>query len=214
MKLIEIDGPSAVGKTSISKLIIDYYNGNFVNEILIDEKSPFKKFNDEESFLKNQIWIFEKYYNRLNKLDMNKDLYFIDIGLIEILTFSKYYPVIKKIDWNITKEFLNIIQNFDLTKPIAYIIIYLNASEENLKLRKTLDTSRLRSHHSENIEISKYQKEHLENLKKIWSDRIYFLDANKEKKVVLEDVKKIIDTAKPNTKPITIGNLVEEIFCL
>lgn len=218
---LEINGLSAVGKTTLSEKLIEKNNGIIVEEIHQDKKNKISDKNrvkadiTRDTFLEKQVSLVMDYIERVKKSKIKniEKIGIIDTGIIEILIYSKYYPIVKELDWNICNDFVQKISELNIDQSISDLIIYLDASNTNLKLRKKQDGSRSRKNHDENLRIGSYQKYHLEQLKTEYPDRIYIINANQGKEKVFKNAQSIIsEKFNLNSKAITLNSLIKEIF--
>ena len=129
---IDIDGPSAVGKTTlIHQLYREMPNASFVDELLMQKSNPYSQWKTSEDFLKKQLWFFENTLRRYITTSDSKhsDVQINDIGIIDVIIHTAIFPIVNKLPWDIFTQFKNSIMNNYQDIGLANIVLYLYASE-------------------------------------------------------------------------------------
>ena len=158
---IDIDGPSAVGKTTlIHQLYREIPNASFVDELLMQKSNPYSQWKTSEDFLKKQLWFFENTLRRYITTSDSKhsDVQINDIGIIDVIIHTAIFPIVNKLPWDIFTQFKNSIMNNYQDIGLANIVLYLYASEQVLRQRKSNDVLRARNAFESNIQLYPLQK--------------------------------------------------------
>jgi thymidylate kinase len=196
MLLIDIDGPSAVGKTTVIQLLRkEMTNSVTVNELLMQKTNPYSNWETPAEFLKKQLWFFDNTLQRYShaKMISESDMIQInDIGIIDVIIHTRIYPIANSLPWNVYPQFKNAVKNLYQNINLANIIIYLYASEETLKIRKQYDTSRIRNAFESNMKLYSYQKEFYEMLMKNITEKVFCIDTELDSGDLMIKIKETI----------------------
>ncbi len=215
MAIIEVEGASGAGKTSlIAQSISSFESCTWISETLQKERPPkiqSRKEGVENDFFQNQIWFIENVFHRYacaNELLKKFDHVFLDTGLVSVLLFSKFYPVLHHQKWDIMGDVKTFLESeYGADKKIANRFIFLDSDARTLRERKTADTTRARENHESNLLF-------------VEGFRSFFHlahEARPDSVLVLRDIKKEFDklktwfvrTEKPSQKPWTLGEILE-----
>lgn len=190
MKIISIQGPRAVGKSSLIDALKD--NSDFslttMKEFGYEERKKRDLFQFDLTikahFLRNQEIFFQGEYLRYKKImKISTDYLVLDRGPEDTLCFSEIYPKIINKGWNIQRELQELKNKY--IKYESDIIIYLDASIDIIKQRQINDNRKIRSNFSDYI--SSYYKLEKEYFLKI-PTTIYINTMNSTTKNVYEIV--------------------------
>ena len=109
MIFIDIDGPSAVGKSSlIRSLQKDLPEAFPVDELLAQKSNPFCSWKTPEDFLQKQLWFFDNTLRRYtdsvsasgpHALQLN------DIGVIDVIVHTAVFPLANHLPWSVFPAF-------------------------------------------------------------------------------------------------------------
>lgn len=160
MEIISIQGASGVGKTSLlhriqleSKHLALQHE---INEAAIIARNQQKlSLKAETNFIQNQKLFIHHMINQLKK--QQKPLILLDRGPEDIEFFSLYYPKIKRWQLNVEQELAQELQ--ELRCYPSKWILYLVASETELRERVSRDKSRKRNSFEENLKLLPYEVE-------------------------------------------------------
>lgn len=201
--IVELCGPSAVGKTTLSKKLSVFYGAKIVDEI-----HQVTKIDSRKNFIDRQRELIEKYMNRF----YDSDLVFYDTGIIELLVYTKYH---KESNEYSCKNFMEFCRLFDpeiLDKSISDVLIFFSCEDSALFQRRKRDLNRKRNHHVENIELAKIQEDILKKMQLKWPNRIIFIDGNNEIEKVFSEVVKSINMLKTCERKITLKDYLLELM--
>jgi deoxyadenosine/deoxycytidine kinase len=158
--ILSIQGGMAGGKTTLTnrleKQIKNVYF-TYENPYPIVKQRDIKKLDiyTKEGFIKNQRLFIEAEIKRYNNLPEGRVIF--DRGPEDIEFYTIYFPIANGYDWDI--ELLLKDELKALRKCRSDIILYLDASEETLFLRKESDQNRKRNSFEKNIKTLKYEKD-------------------------------------------------------
>lgn len=180
MLLIDIDGPSAVGKTTLIKLLRkEMPDSVTVDELLMQKTNPYCNWKTPEEFLKKQLWFLDntlQRYTITNTVPESDKIQINDIGIIDVIIHTRIYPIANSLPWNVYPQFGNAVKSKYQNINLSNIIFYLYASEETLKMRRQYDTSRIRNAFESNMKLYSYQKEFYEMLMESFPEKVYCID--------------------------------------
>lgn len=189
---IDIDGPSAVGKTTLITRLEKKQIGKGLPEVLETTKPPVKKPASAEQFLMKQLWFFEQAAKRYEAVDQEDGLFFVDIGLLDVLLHTKYYPLIQQNNWDVLQEFCETIEIRFKGLHTADLILYLTAKPDTLRFRMINDPGTSRTSHEENLALFPYKKRFYEELKKRYPLSVEIIDAEPHPDEIYKKVKDVI----------------------
>jgi thymidylate kinase len=175
--IIDIDGPSAVGKTTLITKLEKNQIGKGLPEVLETAKPPVKKPASAEQFLLKQLWFFEQAAKRYEAVDQEDGLFFVNIGILDVLLHTKYYPLIQQNNWGVLKEFCETIQSRFKGLHTADLILYLTARPDTLRFRMINDPGTSRKSHEEYLALLPYKQRFYEELKKRYPLSVDIIDA-------------------------------------
>ena len=178
---IDIDGPSAVGKTTlIHQLYREMPNASFVDELLMQKSNPYSQWKTSEDFLKKQLWFFENTLRRYITTSDSKhsNVQINDIGIIDVIIHTAIFPIVNKLPWDIFTQFKNSIMNNYQDIGLANIVLYLYASEQVLRQRKSNDVLRARNAFESNIQLYPLQKKFYFVLANTYPNQVFCLDTD------------------------------------
>lgn len=208
---IDIDGPSAVGKTTlIHQLCNMMHSASFVDELLMQKSNPYSKWETPEDFLKKQLWFFEHTLKRyaISTSESNQcNVQINDIGIIDVIIHTAIYPIANKLPWNIFLPFKNRIMNCYPNLDLANIVLYLYASEETIRQRKSNDSLRVRNAFESNILLYPLQKKFYFMLNSTYPNQVICFDAELNFSSLIKDVTKIIQR-NTDTAPLKLYDLL------
>lgn len=152
MKVIEISGFSAVGKSHLISVL-----SNNADIVMIPELNAYKESltsNNKKSFINNQVALIENALDSIKKIDFQDDkCYLFDTGVFDILSYSYYYPKCydqkKESFYQIKKIILKKVGNIFICNQI--LVLYAN--RETLANRKNSDNKRSRGAFDQNNTI-------------------------------------------------------------
>ncbi|MGT2833045.1 deoxynucleoside kinase [Streptococcus halotolerans] len=167
--IISLQGSMAVGKTSVLKAITKRLPGvtisyEDVTEVITKIKQHhLDKDNDDDYQIIQGLWIDHE-IARYEKIADEK-LVLMDFGAEEIDFYTRAYPKASGKDWQLSQQLINKLN--DLEPCLPDLVIFLDASSEELRRRKALDKTRSRS-------FFDFQLENLLPIKRDW----FLLKAN------------------------------------
>ena len=155
--IFEVEGPSAVGKTTlINALIRNGYKG--IDESPPDKRPLKKSLNNKLTpldFLRNQLWYADDALARYAKISEQTDdvsCGLLDMGMFHVACYTWLFPVLSGYDWSVYEKFKDYIQKQSTEiKNQARRMIYIDADLKTLCERKENDQYRRRDSHDENI---------------------------------------------------------------
>lgn len=192
--LIEVDGPSAVGKTTLlKKLSLDPCTV-IVPELLDREKPPVQGSAAADTFLIRQMWFFGRIIEKYHRSSLHRlpGAYFLDIGIIHVILHTKYEPLVNDYDWDVFDTFVDFVLNKYSNVELADKILYLYATEDLLRTRKEQDRTTSRRHHEENLRLLPYQKRFFETLKTNYPKYVNIIQANVSSDQICDVVRNIV----------------------
>lgn len=207
---IDIDGPSAVGKTTlIDQLYREIPNVAFVDELLMQKSNPYSQWETSEDFLKKQLWFFENTLKRYitSSNSKNGDVQINDIGIIDVIIHTAIFPIVNKLPWDVFTQFKNHIINNYQDIDLANIVLYLYASEQVLRQRKSSDALRVRNDFESNIRLYPLQKKFYFMLANTHPNQVFCLDTDSNSTPLIQ---KAINILKQNasTPPLHLYDLL------
>lgn len=212
MFLIDIDGPSAVGKTTLIKqLRKEMSNTVTVDELLMQKTNPYSSWKTSEEFLKKQLWFFDNTLNRYSNVNadyLSDKIQINDIGILDVILHTRIYPMANSLPWNVYSQFKNDIKNNYKNIDCTNIILYLYASEEILKMRRQGDTSRIRNAFESNMNLYSYQKQFYIMLMNNYPENVFCIDTELDSTNLLIKVKELISKHRSSNN-IQLFNLLE-----
>ena len=188
---IDIDGPSAVGKTTlIHQLYREITNASFVDELLMQKSNPYSQWKTSEDFLKKQLWFFENTLRRYITTSDSKhsDVQINDIGIIDVIIHTAIFPIVNKLPWDIFTQFKNSIMNNYQDIGLANIVLYLYASEQVLRQRKSNDVLRARNAFESNIQLYPLQKKFYFVLANTYPNQVFCLDTDSNSTSLIKEI--------------------------
>jgi thymidylate kinase len=188
---IDIDGPSAVGKTTlIHQLYREMPNASFVDELLMQKSNPYSQWKTSEDFLKKQLWFFENTLRRYITTSDSKhsDVQINDIGIIDVIIHTAIFPIVNKLPWDIFTQFKNSIMNNYQDIGLANIVLYLYASEQVLRQRKSNDVLRARNAFESNIQLYPLQKKFYFVLANTYPNQVFCLDTDSNSTSLIKEI--------------------------
>lgn len=188
---IDIDGPSAVGKTTlIHQLCREIPNASFVDELLMQKSNPYSQWKTSEDFLKKQLWFFENTLRRYITTSDSKhsDVQINDIGIIDVIIHTAIFPIVNKLPWDIFTQFKNSIMNNYQDIGLANIVLYLYASEQVLRQRKSNDVLRARNAFESNIQLYPLQKKFYFVLANTYPNQVFCLDTDSNSTSLIKEI--------------------------
>ena len=215
---IDIDGPSAVGKTTlIHQLYSEIPNVSFVDELLMQKSNPYSQWETSEDFLKKQLWFFENTLKRYMITSDAKrgDVQINDIGIIDVIIHTVIFPIVNELPWNVFTQFKNYIINNYQNIDLANIVVYLYASEQILRQRKSNDTLRKRNAFESNIRLYPLQKKFYLRLEQTYPDHVFCLDTSSNSIHLTKKISNIL-SKNANTPPLHLYELLDltdSFFC-
>lgn len=208
MFIVDFDGPSAVGKSSlIHELNRTFPSAESVQELLMQKKNPYSNWQSPSEFLAKQLWFFEQTVRRYESRSNVYAYRFNDIGILDVMIHSCVYPLAHANDWDVSHEFLRHVRDQYGNLPLANQIYYLSASVETVKQRMEKDTSRVRGAFRSNLKLLPYQHQCYEKLAIEIPGQVIVLDAEVDAETLLQSVVKQIHTAK-HQPAIRLSDLV------
>jgi deoxyadenosine/deoxycytidine kinase len=153
-KILSIQGGMAGGKTTLTKRLeeqIENVYFTYENPYPIVKQRDSKKLDlyTKEGFVENQRLFINAEIERFNNLPDGKVIF--DRGPEDIEFFTLHFPIANRFNWNI--ELLLKEELEALRKCRSDVILYLDASEETLFLRKDSDQNRRRNSFEKNIKL-------------------------------------------------------------
>jgi hypothetical protein len=136
-----------------------------------------KKPASAEQFLLKQLWFFEQAAKRYEAVDQEDGLFFVNIGILDVLLHTKYYPLIQQNNWGVLKEFCETIQSRFKGLHTADLILYLTARPDTLRFRMINDPGTSRKSHEEYLALLPYKQRFYEELKKRYPLSVDIIDA-------------------------------------
>ena len=188
---IDIDGPSTVGKTTlIHQLYREIPNASFVDELLMQKSNPYSQWKTSEDFLKKQLWFFENTLRRYITTSDSKhsDVQINDIGIIDVIIHTAIFPIVNKLPWDIFTQFKNSIMNNYQDIGLANIVLYLYASEQVLRQRKSNDVLRARNAFESNIQLYPLQKKFYFVLANTYPNQVFCLDTDSNSTSLIKEI--------------------------
>lgn len=188
---IDIDGPSAVGKTTlIHQLYREMPNASFVDELLMQKSNPYSQWKTSEDFLKKQLWFFENTLRRYITTSDSKhsNVQINDIGIIDVIIHTAIFPIVNKLPWDIFTQFKNSIMNNYQDIGLANIVLYLYASEQVLRQRKSNDVLRARNAFESNIQLYPLQKKFYFVLANTYPNQVFCLDTDSNSTSLIKEI--------------------------
>lgn len=180
MILLDIDGPSAVGKTTlIHRLYHEIPNLSSVDELLMQKTNPYSQWKTADDFLQKQLWFFENTLRRytLESRDKAYDIQVNDIGIIDVIAHTGIFPIVNEFSWEVFTQFKNHIIKHYQNLSLSNIVVYLYAPEQILCQRKTDDALRKRNAFESNIRLYPLQKKFYFMLQERYPEQVFCLDA-------------------------------------
>lgn len=196
MIVIDIDGPSAVGKSSlIRNLQKDLPEAFPIDELLAKKSNPFCNWKTYDDFLQKQLWFFD---NTLRRYTDNVSasgphaLQLNDIGVIDVIVHTAVFPLANHLPWSVFSAFREQVRCHYRDLPFASLVLFLYASEEALRLRREQDPLRVRNAFDSNLRLYPLQKDFYFMLAKAFPRQVFCLDAERSPSVLAENVKSVI----------------------
>lgn len=161
--IISLQGSKAVGKTSLLRQLsvklpeayISYEHITDVSAAIAQQNLSKDNYDDYQVI--QGMWIDHEIHRYQHV--KNHSLVLMDFGAEEIDFYTRFYPKSCGKNWEISPALQ---KKLELLQPcLPDLVIFLDATDEELRARKLADTSRKRS-------FFDYQLEHLLPLKKQW----------------------------------------------
>lgn len=172
----------AGGKTTLTKRLekqIDNVYFTYENPYPLVKQRDSKKLDihTKEGFIENQRLFIEAEIKRYNNLPKGKVIF--DRGPEDIEFYTIHFPIANGFDWDIESLLKDELEA--LRKCRSDLILYLDASEETLLLRKQSDQNRRRNSFEKNIKLYKYENDWFKQF------NTKFVDANNKTPEQLEE---------------------------
>ncbi|MEQ9764279.1 hypothetical protein ABPS01_06350 [Streptococcus sp. ZJ151] len=174
--IISLQGSMAVGKTSVLKAITKRLPGvtisyeDVTGVITKIKQDQLDKDNYDDYQIIQGLWIDHE-ISRYEKV-ADKNLVLMDFGAEEIDFYTRFYPKACGKDWQLSPQLINKLN--DLEPCLPDLVIYLDASDLELRQRKKRDKTRNRS-------FFEFQLENLLPIKRAWflsKDNTTVIDTN------------------------------------
>ncbi len=212
MIFIDIDGPSAVGKSSLIRSLQKDLPETFpVDELLAQKSNPFCSWKTPEDFLQKQLWFFDNTLRRYtdsvsasgpHALQLN------DIGVIDVIVHTAVFPLANHLPWSVFPAFREQVRCHYRDLPLAGLVLFLYASEETLRFRKQQDHVRVRNSFDSNLRLYPLQKDFYFMLAETFPRQVFCLDAERSPSVLAENVKSVI-LKNRNAPPLRLYDILD-----
>lgn len=192
---IDIDGPSAVGKTTLIRSLCQNDAGiRTVDELLMQKKNPYLSWETEEAYLQKQLWFFDQTLQRYTSLPvLDGELQINDIGITDVIVHTWVYPRVNLPDWDIWRPFVKQVKEQFENLELADLVIYLHAKEEVLRKRQQEDIARVRGAFESNLRLYAGQKQCYAYLAEAFPEQVYLVEAEGTSEQVKEKVWQIME---------------------
>lgn len=169
--ILSIQGGMAGGKTTLTKRLekqLENVYFTYENPYPIVRQRDGKKLDihTKEGFIENQRLFIDAEIKRYNNLPKGNIIF--DRGPEDIEFYTIHFPIANDFDWDIESLLKDELEA--LRKCRSDIILYLDASEETLFLRKQRDQYRRRNSFEKNIKLYKYKKDWFKQFNTIFVD--------------------------------------------
>ncbi|MEY8353215.1 hypothetical protein AALB39_07610 [Lachnospiraceae bacterium 54-53] len=209
MITIDIDGPSAVGKTTLIRSLNEKLPDSApVSELLSQKPNPYIRWTTPEEFLKKQLWFFEHTVQRyLLPASPDQKIRINDIGITDVIIHTFIYPAANNLPWDVFTDFQQaVIHNYpDLA--LANHIFYLHASAGTIAERRKGDTQRIRNAFESNMKLYPYQKEFYFRLMERFPGQVRCMDGEKSTYALTAEIIQELDKRK-NSPSIRLYDLL------
>lgn len=203
MIFIDIDGPSAIGKTTLIQSLNEKIpDSESVNELLSQKPNPYPNWKTPEEFLKKQLWFFDNTVQRYLTPDSalpDQKIRINDIGITDVLIHTLIYPAANGLSWDVFTEFKNSIINTYPDLALANHIFYLYASEDTIADRRKRDTKRVRNAFESNMKLYPYQKEFYFRLMSKFPGQVHCINGEKSTYALTRQIMKELNSRKNHT---------------
>jgi hypothetical protein len=214
--VIEVSGPSAVGKTTMISALAPAIGAVAVPEVLQSTTYRLPKPASAGGFLDNQAWLLEQVsatYVRARGPGASVPLpgndpvsppaYLVDSGLADVFSFAKHSPRVRGSDWDITESLARVALGLERRLGIDLgpdLILYLAASPSTVRARREADPVTSRRDHDENSLLIPYEEAYFRRLAELHPDVVAVINAEAGPAEVLEEalaaVKRRLEAAR------------------
>lgn len=147
--IVTLEGPRAVGKTTLTDRFIKERNDIIVIEGFYIENTP-KTINDEEYFYENQRKYITQKIQQMDSLDENSN-YLIVRGPEGIDEYTLTYPKIYGFTWPVEEVLKKELE--ELRKRRSDLVLYLDADKNILKQRCLNDKVKIRTNYDDYLNL-------------------------------------------------------------
>jgi len=197
--VIEISGPSAVGKTTMIGALGPAIDAVVVPEVFQGTTFRLPKPNGAADFLQNQLWLLDRVsdtYVRARRRG-GPATYLVDSGIADILSFAKHFPLARDLDWDVLDALARSALGRERRLGLALspdVILYLGASHETICARRGADTATSRRDHAENALLLPYEEAYFRRLADLHPGTVFVLDAETSREEILGQAIAAVDS--------------------
>ncbi len=221
--VIEVSGPSAVGKTTMIGALGPAIDAVVVPEVFQGTTYRLPKPNCAADFLQNQLWLLDRVsdtYVRARRTGPSPEArrtdapppprepqagqgaaggpatYLVDSGIADILSFAKHFPLARGLDWDVLDALGRSALGRERRLGLALspdVILYLAASQETICARRGADTATSRRDHAENALLLPHEEAYFRRLADLHPGTVFVIDAETSREEILGQAVAAVD---------------------
>jgi len=191
MKIV-VEGPSAVGKSTLCQKLRDKYKSTVVDELIIEPIQSLSPFEEATYYLNKEI-------SRWNTCIKSAEKLILDTDPLKSMWFNWSLDYVNCLSLPELQDFfIERVKQGDIGFADLYIV--MNASREELTTRKNTDIFRVRDNFEWISNANTYREKYYEYLHKIIPDHVVFID-QADPYITFIKACKAVDSAVPLEKP-------------
>lgn len=209
--ILDLDGPSAVGKTTLARRLCAALPGAVcVPELLATTPNPYLHWHTPEDFLEKQLWFFRNTLRRYQAAEpASGSIRLNDMGVLDVIAHTAVYPRAHGLEWEVLPRFCARVLAESGDAPLANGVVYLYAEEPVLRRRRDGDTARVRGAFDSNLLLVPRQRAFYRQLARAFPRQVLCLQAEADPDALARTVMDFV-TAAAGAPPLSLCALLDQ----
>ena len=209
--ILDLDGPSAVGKTTLARRLCAALPGAVcVPELLATIPNPYLHWHTPEDFLEKQLWFFRNTLRRYQTAEpASGSIRLNDMGVLDVIAHTAVYPRAHGLEWEVLPRFCARVLAESGDAPLANGVVYLYAEEPVLRRRRDGDTARVRGAFDSNLLLVPRQRAFYRQLARAFPQQVLCLQAEADPDALARTVADFIPAAA-GAPPLSLRALLDQ----